>query len=260
MKATEGDRACARAALYGLAATALRHPDAHRIEALTSDESWSALDAAVGAIGDAALFKAFAELREKASALDADDLRRDFARIFGHAVRGACPLYELEYGAGDIVQKAPELADIQGFHAAFGLEIDPSERERVDHLALECEFMNVLATREAVAIEAGDAEGRAVIAQSQKIFFADHLGRWAPACAQRIREADLGGFFGATAGVLLAHLDAESRALDEPIGPLTLQLRPVSETADATIQCGAEESCPGAEGGSLLGGPASARN
>ena len=176
---------------------------------------------------------------------DQPELQDTYHRLFGHAVRGACPPYEMEYGQGEIVQQAPLLADITGFYAAFGLELPPAVHERADHVSVECEFMSVLATKEAWARDSGISEAVEVIHDAQARFLEDHLGRWLPALSRRMEEADPDGFYGELARYAASFIEEECTRFGIDVGPPLLDLRPADPAADATISCGAEESCPG---------------
>ncbi len=173
------------------------------------------------------------------------ELESEYIRLFGHTVRGACPLYELEYGQSEIIQQASFLADIGGFYSAFGLMPASEGHERADHLCVEAEFMSVLAAKEARAADTGDDAGREIIRESQASFLGDHLGRWLPACLRRVREAAPDTLYGRAAAFAAAFLAAECDALGVHIGPELLELRSADPSADTEIHCGAEESCPG---------------
>jgi TorA maturation chaperone TorD len=74
--------------------------------------------------------------------------------------------------------KSFELADIAGFYRAFGVEITPGT-ERPDHIAVELEFMHLLAVKEVVAAGREDGGEHARICRDARAtFFRDHLGRW----------------------------------------------------------------------------------
>jgi TorA maturation chaperone TorD len=150
----------------------------------------------------------------------------------------------MEYGQGEIVQQAPILADITGFYAAFGLEMPPTVHERADHVSVECEFMSILATKEAWAVESVNQEAVEIFRDAQARFLEDHLGRWLPALARRIEEADPNGFYGELGGFAASFIAEECVRFGIPVGPPLLELRPIDPTADATISCGVEESCP----------------
>jgi TorA maturation chaperone TorD len=124
----------------------------------------------------------------------------DYRRIFGHTPGGACPIYEMSWlKAGDFAAEQ-ELSDIGAFYAAFGMRLAPSARERLDHAALELEFLAYASHLEARAAALGEAEKSDVAREAQRSFLHDHFGRWAPAFFERMEERAPAGFYRSTAG------------------------------------------------------------
>lgn len=94
--------------------------------------------------------------------------------------------YETEYGLPHEFRQAQELADISGFYRAFGFAMGGVVRERPDHLAVELEFLHVLALKEAHALLHGVAEQVEVCVAAQAKFLGDHLGTWVDLFAQSL--------------------------------------------------------------------------
>ncbi|MCS6827683.1 MAG: molecular chaperone TorD family protein [Caldilinea sp.] len=94
--------------------------------------------------------------------------------------------YETEYGLPHEYRQAQELADIAGFYRAFGFTLGGAVRERPDHLAVELEFMHVLALTEAHALLTGAAEQVDLCIDAQAKFLGDHLGVWIELFAQSL--------------------------------------------------------------------------
>ncbi len=114
----------------------------------------------------------------------------EYDRLFSHRTTVLCPIYEVEYDRNRAVSQGPTLADIMGFYRAFGLEL--SVNERPDHLALELEFMSVLAYKEALALQNNLLEQAEICRDAQKKFLEAHLGRWVKLFAETlIRESQL---------------------------------------------------------------------
>jgi len=147
----------------------------------------------------------------------------------------------LEYGRSEIIQQAGELADLGGFYAAFGLEIDDPTDRRPDGLWAECEFMAVLCEKEGYAARLEQDDLLEITRQAQRSFFRDHLAPWVPAFAYRVKQADGGGFYGDLAVFTDAWVAAEAARFDVPLGPRWLELRPADPIEDASIECGAVE-------------------
>lgn len=244
------EQARARSAAYAFLANALRYPDAEMMVSLMNfqcgsagfgifESSYPGLIEHLQAVTD--------ELQRASGGLEslARALREVYLELFGHAVRGECPPYEMEYGKSEIIQQASELADIQGFYAAFGLAMVDRAHERTDHAAAECEFMSALASKLAYALEHHNCEAEKILADAQRSFLTDHLGRWLPAFARRLENADPDGFYGKIGAFIQKFIPAECEGMDASCGPVFLELRPIDPDRDMTIQCGIEECCPG---------------
>jgi DMSO reductase family type II enzyme chaperone len=158
-------------------------------------------------------------------------------RLFGHTAHGEAPPYETEYGEDSLWAPQREMADLGGFFRAFGLQLDARARERPDHIACECEFMLVLARKEARALALGDAPTAEATARAARLFLRDHLGRWAPALGARLARLDPGGFHGALGRLLAAFVAAECARAGVPAGPAFLRLR-ATEPDPTPAACG----------------------
>jgi DMSO reductase family type II enzyme chaperone len=138
-----------------------------------------------------------------------DDLQAAYRRLFGHTLAADCALYELLYRGGDIFQQAHALADIAGWYRAFGLAIAPEAKERVDHIGVELEFMYVLTHKEAHALARGATDRAQLCVETQIGFLLEHLGRWGPLFARRLRQQAPPGFYAALAAALEAFFALE---------------------------------------------------
>lgn len=247
-----------RASLFALVAHAFRYPDATWNDVMGDESAWEAVRKGAARF-DAPLVenldyfrKQWRELkRRRRDKRGAFHLEERYTRLFGHAVHGACPAYELEYGPRDIVQQSPQLADIGGFYAAFGLELAESATERLDHISIECDFMAVLYTREYTAAMQADEDRRLIAHDARRRFFADHIGRWAPAFAYRVTRAD-DGFYAAAATLLASLLDEEAERLKVPLGPRYLEPDSPDPQRDGEVHCDCDDVCPTSDGGQRL--------
>lgn len=139
--------------------------------------------------------RALERLERERAASSADQLATDYRRIFGHTPGGPCPLYELSWlRAGDFAAEQ-ELSDIGAFYRAFAVRLSGSARERIDHAALELEFLAYAAHLQARAAAEADAERAAVVREAQRSFLRDHFGRWAPPFFERMEERAPEGFY-----------------------------------------------------------------
>lgn len=171
------------------------------------------------------------------SEAELDTARAEYVGLFDHG-EGRTPLYETEYGRMRGMSKGTELADINGFYQAFGLlpgDAD-AEREMGDHLGVELEFYAVLLARQAHLLEAGDPEGVEVVEDARRKFLVDHLGRFAPAIAQRdnvVRSAIYGPVFTWAQGLVAAQCDALG------VVPAALDFHSLEPAPDSDACCGA---------------------
>lgn len=238
----------ARSAAYALIAAGFREPSALPLPLLASiksaEQAMAPLLGTEGGMADAcrALLQVTAELTCAGVPLAPAiaELEEEYVRLFGHAVRGACPPYELEYGPGEIVQRAPDLADIAGFYAAFGLETGP-ESDRPDHVTAQCEFLSVLCAKESVVRKTIDAERVEQCRSAQRAFLRDHLAWWLPALTHRIGDRATTHYYQALARFGRTFIEAECRRMDLPAGPVWLELRAADPERDTAIECGPED-------------------
>ncbi len=153
-------------------------------------------------------------LRPVIMSCPADELESEYVQAFGHTLSTECPPYEAEYGQTHILQKSQTLADIAGFYKAFGLELAPNFKDRLDHVSVELEFMHVLCLKEAYALAKGHPEEQlAVCREAQAKFLGEHLGLWAFEFAQRLERRVVGNFYGLAGRLLTAFLTFEMRTL-----------------------------------------------
>ena len=166
-----------------------------------------------------------------------------FRRLFGHTARGDVPPYETEYGEDSLFLPAQEMSDLAAFYRAFGLELAPTARERIDHISSECEFLLVLGRKEAYAIERDDPAMVEETRRATRLFLRDHLGRWAPAFGRKLAQTDRDGFYGALGDLCHAFVTHECARLGVTAGPDFLRLR-APLPADAPMACGPAAELP----------------
>jgi DMSO reductase family type II enzyme chaperone len=246
----EIDLVLCRATLYSAIALGFGTPSEEVISRLARSENAAALtDAAVllDAAQESELVCSVAAACEAAKTGSQCLLSRHRA-LFGHTARGTVPPYETEYGHEALFQQPQELSDLMGFYNAFGLTLQHGQHERPDHISCECEFQSFLALKEAYALEHQDPHMLAETRKAQKLFLRDHLARFVPAFAARVRQHDADGFYGKLARFLLPFVAAESRRLDVSLGAMDLSLRPADDDR-VPVACGAGTECaamPGA--------------
>lgn len=230
MGGSEIDRALARAVLCRTLQRGLMPPRPAAPDGLADAAGMLARHEAVLLLdrrdGEAA---AAVKALEKAGAAAPEDMRRRHESIFGHTLRGSVCPYETEHGSDALFQQGQEMADIAGYYLAFGLSLPEAGAERVDHIACEFEFLQLLALKEAYALEVQDEEMLEVTRDAWRSFFRDHLGRFGRAFGAGLARADEGGYHGALGRLCSAFVDLECRRLGLPRGPDLLPLRPADD-------------------------------
>lgn len=77
--------------------------------------------------------------------------------------------------------------EVLAIYRSEGLNKHADWRDGEDHIALELEFMRVMALRTATAWEAGNEAGAQRLEEVQRTFMADHLLRWVPTMMRDMR-------------------------------------------------------------------------
>lgn len=111
------------------------------------------------------------------------ELAADYLRTFlGHGIDGhsAAYPYESVYTSERRLLMQDARTEILALFRANGLEKDPSFKDAEDHIALELEFMQLLALRCAEALRAGNGDDALALVRSQATFLDEHLMAWAP--------------------------------------------------------------------------------
>ncbi len=242
-KSHEVDLALCRSILYEALVLGFKTPTAETISRLISQEANRALADAAAVLDDKTgtdLAFSVGRLSTPQVPISLAALEASFRLLFGHTVRGAVPPYETEYGEDSLFQPPQEMSDLGGFYHAFGLTLQPSEHERIDHLACECEFLLFLARKEAHALLQADADMLKETRRATRLFLRDHLGRWAPAFGWKLAREDRGGFYGALGELLVAFVTHECARVGVAAGPQLLRLRSTS-VGDVPMACGTGE-------------------
>ncbi|MGQ3684807.1 MAG: TorD/DmsD family molecular chaperone [Candidatus Loosdrechtia sp.] len=185
-------------------------------------------------------------LQYKGTALDV--LKSDYLRIVGHTIAKECPLYETQYGAAHVYQQTHELADIQGFYKAFGLEMSDVERERCDHISVELEFMHYLLYKQAYAAENHGEEKVQVCVDAQKKFLKEHVGKWVPLFTVLFAKKAGEGFFYALAALTKEFIRLEMKLMDvttEMYKESDMNQEAVAGAPDECLSCASSEDVNG---------------
>jgi len=113
-----------------------------------------------------------------------------------------------------------EMADVAGFYKAFGVQVSEAD-QRVDHIATQLEFMNLLAVKESIALqEEGAGDHARTCHDASRSFLRDHLGRWAPRLAERLIEADAHPVYTSAGRLLAGFIPFDADKIDAEGAPI----------------------------------------
>ena len=228
-----------RLTLYSLLATGFAFPTRDRLERLSSTvfpavlvlESVPGVDAALVAL-------------RRSLPQDVDALRKHHIHLFPPIASQDAPGYETGYRGDGIFQQTAIIADIAGFYRAHGLRAGGEERERPDHIVAELEFMAVVARKEAMALESGNAGNASVCGDTSAAFLRDHLGCWAPAFGSRAAAVSESPWYAALGELLAVWVPEDMVGFD--VEPVEVVERPIPQEPPDDGACG---PCPAPQTG-----------
>ncbi len=146
------------------------------------------------------------------------DLARDYARTFiGHGVNGRSAAYPYESVHTSekrlLMQDARD--EVLAVYRANNLKKDKSWRDCEDHIALELEFMQVMAKRTAKALSHGQEDEAIEMLRTQRSFLENHLANWVPIFVHDIMEWSETDFYRGAGELLLGFVETEQDALSD---------------------------------------------
>lgn len=240
--------AVSRGAVYRLLTVGFLEPDEAWCACLITNGFWiGQLHAELDSLAARGRMRAvFQRLRRAVNALgaspSAEGLRLEHTRLFRHPAT-PCPPHETEYTCSHPFMKVRELADIQGFYRAFGMELSEAVKERPDFVATECEFMQLLCFKEADARWRTHPAHLEIGSNAQRTFLQDHLGRWLDRFADAVATEDRLGFYQALAACAACFVRMDSARLS--VQPdRAAPSRPVGEPAGDEEKGWCETRCP----------------
>ena len=141
--------------------------------------------------------------RSRGLAALARSLSVEYCRLFVGPQSVPCPPYGSVYLDGGQAM-GPSAIDALSRYRQAGLRPARIWREPPDHIAVELQFMAHLSAKCAVAAAAGQHDDAPPLLEIQRAFLRDHVGRWGPVFAERLKRAAschlyrfLGEFLGA---------------------------------------------------------------
>lgn len=146
------------------------------------------------------------------------ELAADYLRTFlGHGYSGhsAAYPYESVYATEKRLLMSAARDEVLALYRAAGLGKDKSWKEAEDHVALELEFLGVLAERSAAALRAGNETEAVSLLQRSQGFLQDHLGQWAPLLAESMRSFSKTDFYKGLSYLLEGFIESDQELLDD---------------------------------------------
>ncbi|MFN3599156.1 MAG: molecular chaperone [Aquificaceae bacterium] len=138
------------------------------------------------------------------------DLQGEWNALFSTNLKA--PANETAYELDKAVRKAWELADIEGFYRAFGVDVRPPVEP--DGIVAELEFMSCLLVKRMHLEKENLEEGIEVVDKAYKSFLRDHLGRWYRIFTDLVKESTEEEYYRVMASLLRAFLDTQRDGLE----------------------------------------------
>jgi TorA maturation chaperone TorD len=225
-----------RAFLWRWASTLFHYPDPEIRAQIEEAPTWDAAERFSRELRYDDVAAALGRARRALARQSQVSLEAFHSAAFGHTVRSQAPPYETEWGAGEGLLQPQWIADVAGFYRAHGLRLAPGG-ERADHVTIECEFLQFLLLKEARAAERGERDHAKLCADGCRAFLGEHVARFVPAFASRLRANGAAGPYQQFAEVLDALVRAECAAAGIPRGEDALAQRIATEEDRECMSC-----------------------
>ena len=134
-----------------------------------------------------------------------ETLQGEFTTLFETQLKA--PARETSYELDKMGRRVIEMADIEGFYKAFGLEVKSPQEP--DSLVAELEFLSFLSQKLAFL----EGEGKEIVQDAYTKFLRDHLGRWYRVFADTLISTTEQEYYKTMAELLLSFLDKETEGL-----------------------------------------------
>ena len=221
----------ARCRIYALIAAAFSYPEVEFYQRLSTQQFLSELESNLKALH----YGGQIQLGDWAIP-SLEELQEEYIRLF--SAGSPCPAYQTEYASPHIFSKTQTLADISGFYQAFGLEVGSKQRERVDFIGTELEFMSYLCFKAAYALTNGSKDNFEIVLDAQKKFFRQHLAPWGSLYSRQMAEQASLLLYNALGNLLSSYLQFEAEFLEIRLEELSnLSAAHVSEPPLSETDC-----------------------
>lgn len=146
------------------------------------------------------------------------ELAADYLRTFlGHGYSGhsAAYPYESVYASEKRLLMGAARDEVLALYRAAGLDKAQDWKEAEDHVALELEFMQVLAARTADALRSENQDEAYSLLLRSKSFLEDHLGAWVPLLAASMRDFAKTDFYRGLSYLLEGFVESDTELIDD---------------------------------------------
>lgn len=131
-----------------------------------------------------------------------DELSADYSSLFVGAGRPLISPWESVALGGERLFSVNETLDVRKYYARYGLLPERLNKEPDDHIGFELQFMYLLSTKTADAVESGDYKKAGELLNDQKAFLESHLCRWAGLFAEDVCSKASNDFYIGAAKIL----------------------------------------------------------
>jgi TorA maturation chaperone TorD len=148
------------------------------------------------------------------------DLAKDYVRTFiGNSVDALSAAYPSESvhttGLRLVMQDARD--EVLAIYRSVGVDKAESWHEGEDHVAVELEFMQVIAERSVEAAGADDDDGLVRMLKTQLNFLTNHLSSWVPMLVEEMQRFAKTDFYRAVGYWLLGFLETDEEFLRDTL-------------------------------------------
>ncbi len=148
----------------------------------------------------------------------ATELSADYLRVFfGHGYNGHAAAYPFEsiYTSEKRLLMQGARDEVLALYRAAGLEKQASWKEGEDHIALELEYMQILADRTVRMLARGNRGEVVSLIKSQEHFLDDHLLGWAPMMTAEMKRFAKTDFYRGLAFLLEGFMETDHELLTD---------------------------------------------
>ena len=202
-----------RSATYGLLARLFREEADEALLAQLNDTDYPVSS------GNTLMDEGYYQIAKYLSNAWVDPLMKlsvDYTRAFlgsGIDTYSAAYPYESVYTSEKRLLMSDARDEVLAIYRSCGLEKSESWTVGEDHIAVELEFMSVLAQRAAKTLRAGDEERAFSLINTQRNFIDDHLTCWAPVFLEDTRRFAATAFYQGLANLTEGFLEEDAALL-----------------------------------------------